>query len=285
MKSKLLAIFIATVFTLTMFPLLVSAQSDITVAIDNTPVIFPNIGPQIVEDRTLVPVRGVFEALGFEVDWYAPEQRVILTRDDYIIVFTIGSAYFTTNDITHTLGVPAQIIADSTFLPLRSPLESVGYYVGWNVNIRTVLISTAGEPPLTQVYTPDEPQAPTAEELEARVFELTNMERINRGIAPLAWNPSLAQAARLHSEDMSENGFMCHMGSDDSSPMDRMERVGFRFMRAAENVAFGQRTPEQVIEAWMDSDGHRRNILDPNLTEIGVGFYDYSWTQKFGTPR
>ena len=283
MKSRFLTIFLATFFMFSVSSLTIYAQSDITVSIDGTPVHFSNIGPQIVQDRTLVPARGVFETLGFEVEWYAPEQRVTLTRDDYIIVLTIGSPYFTTNDIVHSLEVPAQIIADSTFLPLRSPLESIGYYLGWNVNTRTVAISTVGEPALDHV--PDEPQAPTAYELELRVFELTNIERMNRGIAPLTWSDSLAQAARLHSEDMSENGFMSHMGSDDSTPMDRMERVGFRFMRAAENVAFGQRTPEQVVEAWMNSEGHRRNILDPELRELGIGFSDFAWTQKFGTAR
>ena len=283
MKTKLLTVFLAVAFTFSMPFLAISAQNDILVTIDDVPVYFPTIGPQIVADRTLVPARGVFEALGFEVAWYEPEQRVTLTRYDYIIVLTIGSPYFMTNDVMHILEVPAQIISDSTFLPLRSPLESVGYYLGWNENIRTVLISTTGEPPLA--YVAYETQEPTAEELERRVLELTNIERINRGISPLAWSTSLGAAARLHSEDMAENSFMSHMGSDNSSPVDRMERAGFIFMRAAENVAFGQRTPEQVVSAWMGSDGHRQNILDPNLTELGVGFSDYAWTQKFGTPR
>jgi len=283
MKSKLLTIFLATIFVFIMIPFALYAQSDITVTIDNVAVDFPNIGPQIVQDRTLVPARSVFETLGFEVDWYAPAQRVTLTRYDYTIILTIGSSYFTTNGVAHSLEVPAQIISDSTFLPLRSPLESVGYYLGWNENIRTIVISTEGEPALTYII--DEPQEPTADDFEQKVFELTNIERISRGIAPLAWSDSLGQAARLHSEDMSSNGFISHMGSDDSTPTDRMERVGYRFMRAAENVALGQRTPEQVMDAWMSSEGHRRNILDPNLTEIGVGFSNYAWTQKFGTPR
>jgi len=274
MKSKFFKIFLPFVFTAMILPFVISAQSDITVTIDDIAINFPNNRPQIVHNRTLAPARETFEALGFEVEWYESAQRVTFIRDDYIIVLFIGGYYFTTNDIVHNLEVPMQIISDTAFLPLRSPLESVGYALGWNVSTMTVLISTTGELP-----------EPTAEELEWRVYMLTNMERLSRGIDPLIWNDRLSVAARLHSEDMSENNFMSHTGSDDSSPIDRMERVNFNFARAAENVARRQRTPEEVVDAWMDSEGHRRNMLDPLLTDIGVGFSDYAWTQKFGTPR
>jgi len=284
MKTKLITIFATVVLILALMPALgVFAQSDISVTIDGAPVNFPIIGPQIVQDRTLVPVRGVFEALGFDVDWYGPAQRVTLARYDYTVVLAVGSTIFTTNGVQHYLEVPAQIIADSTFLPLRSPLESVGYTLGWCQDTRTVSISTNGED--VEPEPEPEPAALTVEALELRVFELTNIERANHGVSPLAWNGSLAHAARLHSEDMAQNAFMSHTGSDGSTPWERMDRVGFRYSSAAENVFSGQRSPEQVVSTWMGSDGHRRNILDPNLTELGVGVAGDRWTQKFGTAR
>jgi len=287
MKAKLITIFATVVLMLALMPALgVFAQSDVSVTIDGAPVHFPIIGPQIVQDRTLVPVRGVFEALGFEVDWYEPAQQVTLTRYDYRLVLTVGSAIFETNGVEHSLEVPAQIIADSTFLPLRSPLESIGYALGWCQDTRTVSIVTTGElPPEPEPTEPLPPAALTAEEHELRVFELTNIERANHGVAPLVWSDSLAYAARLHSEDMAQNVFMNHTGSDGSTPWERMDRAGFIYSRAAENVAYGQRSAEQVVGVWMNSDGHRRNILDPNLTELGVGFAEYRWTQKFGAAR
>ena len=108
-----------------------------------------------------------------------------------------------------------------------------------------------------------------ADYFERRVFELTNIERVNRGINPFQWNDSLTYISRQHSKDMAANGFMSHAGSDGSSPWDRMDRAGIPFGAAAENVAEGQRTPEEVVNSWMNSEGHRRNILSEHFTEIG----------------
>ena len=272
MKSKRITVFIITAFIAMLLPLTMSAQNDVIVAIDDVTFDFQNMGARIVQNHTFAPARPIFEAIGFEVEWYGPEQRVTFTRDDYILNFTVGSYYFTTNDVVHSLEAPVQIISNTAFLQLRTPLESVGYHLGWNANTRTVLIITTGELP-----------EPTAEELEWQVFVLTNMERESKGIDPLAWNDQLGLAARLHSEDMSENAFMSHTGSDGSTPADRLARIEYNFSHAAENVARGHLTPEHVVEAWMDSEGHKRNILDPYLEEIGVGFSNFAWTQKFGT--
>ena len=98
--------------------------------------------PIIVDDRTLVPVRGVFEYVGFEVDWNPESRQATLTSDDYEVILTIGSAKFTTNGVVHMLDVPAQIINGRTMLPIRAVLESLGYYVYWDNNLRMVLINS-----------------------------------------------------------------------------------------------------------------------------------------------
>ena len=129
------------------------------------------------------------------------------------------------------------------------------------------------------------PESSAANQFEWRVFLLTNIERESRGIPPLQWDNRLGAAARAHTEDMVRNNFLSHTGSDRSNAGQRISRAGFTWIRAAENIAEGQRTPEEVIRSWMTSPGHRSNILDPALSHLGVGFAANKWTQKFATPR
>jgi uncharacterized protein YkwD len=108
------------------------------------------------------------------------------------------------------------------------------------------------------------------------------------------WHSALGEAARSHAIDMAENDMMSHTGSDGSTMLVRIERAGLggEWLMLAENVAAGQRTPEAVVAAWMDSPGHRANILEPGLTHLGVGVHRYPgtrfmyyWAQKFAAFR
>jgi len=118
------------------------STGEITVTIDGETVLFEDQHPIIHNGRTLVPVRGVFEHLGFDVVWDRAARQGTLTRDDAVIVITIGSYTFTTNGVVYELDVPAQIIGGSTMLPLRAVLESVGYDLDWDRNTRTVEITS-----------------------------------------------------------------------------------------------------------------------------------------------
>jgi hypothetical protein len=120
-------------------------SSQIKVSIDGTYVTFPNnINPENVDGRVLVPARGVFQVLGFNVQWDSENRRVTLTRHDYEIILYIDSTTFTVNGATHQLEVPAQILhGGTTFLPLRHPLEAIGYTLVWNGSTQTVQVSTA----------------------------------------------------------------------------------------------------------------------------------------------
>ena len=125
---------------------------------------------------------------------------------------------------------------------------------------------------------------------EARTFEqevirLTNAERAAGGCGPLANNDKLHAAALGHSVDMAENDYFSHTSRDGSSMSDRVNRQGYQWRGLAENIAAGYRTPASVVDGWMNSQGHRDNIMNCNYTEIGVGFHDYYWTQNFGIPR
>ena len=128
------------------------------------------------------------------------------------------------------------------------------------------------------------------------VLELVNEERSERGLNSLELDDTLVDIAEDHSQSMANNDFFGHKDpTDGSSPLDRIDEGGYEWSRWGENVAAGYATPEDVMEGWMKSPGHRSNILNPNFTEIGIGYdflgndkgsvnYNHYWTQVFGTP-
>jgi uncharacterized YkwD family protein len=125
--------------------------------------------------------------------------------------------------------------------------------------------------------------------LELRVVELVNKERVSRGLQPLANNWQLQRVARYKSADMLNKKYFSHTSPTYGSPFNMMENFGITFSSAGENIAMGQRTPEEVVNAWMNSPGHRANILSPTYTQIGVGYAKGStgmtyWTQMFIKP-
>ena len=120
-----------------------------------------------------------------------------------------------------------------------------------------------------------------------QVIKLTNKERAKSGCKALRSNSLLKSAAQKHSADMAKKDYFSHTGKDGRSPFDRMTDAGYSFSAAAENIAAGQRTPADVVEGWMNSAGHKKNILNCTYTEIGVGYakggsYGTYWTQDFG---
>jgi len=131
----------AIIFAAVLLPAVVYAD-EINVTINSEIVDFGNTSPIIVDGRTLVPLRAVFEALGFEVDWMPETSTATLINDDFTVSITVGSDIFTINENEFTLDVAAQIINGSTMLPIRAVIESVGYHVRWNAEANTVVIST-----------------------------------------------------------------------------------------------------------------------------------------------
>ena len=145
MKNRILLFALTFIFIFTLIPAgIVSANNDeISVTVNGERVDFIDQGPAIIEGRTLVPVRGVFEALGFAVGWESATSTAVITNDNYELRITIGSNVFTTNGAPHTLDVPAQNIGGSTMVPIRLPLESVGVDVDWNAATQTVILIQA----------------------------------------------------------------------------------------------------------------------------------------------
>ena len=126
-------------------------------------------------------------------------------------------------------------------------------------------------------------------DFESDVIDLVNAEREAQGLHPLAYDYSLAAAARDHSEDMGVQDYFSHTSLDGRTVGDRITDAGYSYNTYGENIAAGQPTPEAVINSWMSSSGHRANILNPNFCDIGVGYvyvadstYRHYWTQDFG---
>ncbi len=123
---------------------------------------------------------------------------------------------------------------------------------------------------------------------EKAILDLTNAARKENELPPLTANPTLTKAARLHSLNMAKQRKMSHK-LDDKTPFDRIEAVGYKYNRAGENVAYGSSgvSIQEIFEGWMDSPGHRANILNRGYTEIGIGIGvngSKYYTQVFAKP-
>lgn len=109
--------------------------------------------------------------------------------------------------------------------------------------------------------------------MESRILELVNAERKKRGLKALAPNPRLDQAAKLHARNMATYRKMAHVIPESNLPTltKRAQYVSYPYSTIAENIALGYPDAESVVRGWMDSPGHRRNILNPAVAEAGTG--------------
>ncbi|NJL47001.1 MAG: CAP domain-containing protein [Leptolyngbyaceae cyanobacterium SM2_5_2] len=122
----------------------------------------------------------------------------------------------------------------------------------------------------------------------ATLLGLINTERQQIGAPALVLSPQLVTAAQGHAQDMAHSHRLSHSGSNGSSLQARIDATGYTWAAIGENVAMGQPNPAAVMEAWMNSPGHRQNILNPNFTELGLGYAEQAgepyWVQVFGKP-
>ncbi len=130
------------------------------------------------------------------------------------------------------------------------------------------------------------PNFDATKSIENQVVQLTNQERAKYGLKPLVADWELARVARYKSADMRDRNYFSHTSPTYGSPFDMMKNFGISYRSAGENIAAGQRTPQEVVTAWMNSEGHRKNILSSGYTHIGVGYAQggskqHYWTQMF----
>lgn len=134
--------------------------------------------------------------------------------------------------------------------------------------------------------TPIAPSVSGLSAIEAEVVRLVNIERQKEGLQPLVASAELSNVARLKSEDMAKNNYFSHTSPTYGSPFDMMKQFGISYRTAGENIARGQLTAQSVVNGWMNSSGHRANIMNPSFNKIGVGHFKSSngtnyWTQMF----
>lgn len=138
---------------------------------------------------------------------------------------------------------------------------------------------------------PDQPSLPPVNnsnlsQLESEVVRLVNIERAKYGLSPFTASNELSNLARLKSKDMSDNNYFSHQSPKYGSAFDMMKSNGIKYKTAGENIAKGYSSAQSVVRGWMNSQGHRENILNPSFNTLGVGAHTSSngtiyWTQMF----
>lgn len=326
----------------------VNAENDINVYLNGSQLSFDQ-NPLIVNDRTYVPARSIFEAFGMNVEWDNEAQSAYIYNNDTEISLSVNSNEMYINGEAVALENTPFIENGRILVPLRAISEALDCKVSWDAVSCSVVIICGGTVSPTYVPTaaptqnpdtlptaqpteipsPDTTPIPTSEPaptntptaaptltptaaptaaptatptaaptaaptqapsglsaMEQEVLALVNSERAKNGLSALSWADDVAAVARAHSSDMINRGFFSHTNPDGESPFDRLKNNGISYRTAAENIAYGQKTPADVMNAWMNSSGHRANILNKNVTELGVGAVKNNngtiyWTQVF----
>ncbi|MDQ0246656.1 putative YkwD family protein/spore coat assembly protein SafA [Bacillus fengqiuensis] len=191
-------------------------------------------------------------------------------------------------------------IAFLVFMPLQSASAATQHTVKWGdtmwkiaaryqVGVSEILSSNPQIKNPDMIYpgqTINVPDLGEIKQFEQKVVQLTNQERAKYGLKPLVSDWELARVARFKSDDMRDKNYFSHTSPTYGSPFDMIKNFGITYRSAGENIAAGQKTPEEVVQAWMNSSGHRANILNKDFTHIGVGYskggsYGVYWTQMF----
>jgi uncharacterized protein YkwD len=157
---------------------------------------------------------------------------------------------------------------------------------------QTVVLPVAKPPPPSPARSAE---AATEDRLAARMIARVNFYRSHHELPPLRWNAALARGAEAQARDMAEHGNFSHVGSDGARLGVRANRAGYRWWRIGENIAGGQAAPETAVDDWMQSPGHRANILEPAYRDAGVGHvlrnpdpsplgYHHYWVLMLGEP-
>ncbi|MEC0344196.1 CAP domain-containing protein [Peribacillus frigoritolerans] len=184
----------------------------------------------------------------------------------------------------YNITIPA---AQAQQKPVQKPVQKPAQQEAGTTN-QSKPAAPAAKPAAPEV-TPDkstDKKPETSSELSAfeqEVVKLTNAEREKQGLAALKIDTELSKVARIKSQDMKDKNYFDHNSPTYGSPFDMMKQFGISYKTAGENIAQGQQTPEEVVQAWMNSQGHRENIMNSSFTHIGVGYVESGnyWTQQF----
>jgi uncharacterized YkwD family protein len=263
--------------------------------------------PVISNGRTLVPLRFFSEAMGARITWNAKDKSILFQDEARQVLLFVNQHKAVVNDQLIRLDVPPVITNGRTLVPVRLICEVLGYDVEWNDQSKAVTITGLAKPArelasvqseqaeaeagVQEVASGDQKirgQEPAGEpSFELEVIRLVNIERKKEGMKPLSACDHLMQVAEIKSMDMVENSYFSHTSPVYGGLRDLLTHYQVSYSTSGENIAAGQRTPGEVMKGWMNSSGHRSNILHPGYTRMGVGTVEggvyggFTWTQLF----
>jgi len=232
------------------------ASNDVSVTIDGVPQSF-DVPAQIIDGRTMVPMRAIFEALGASVEWNDETRSITATAPNGdITVLTIGVYSIIINGTGYDIAAPPMIIDGNTLVHVRVVAQGMNANVEWDEASRTVEIET---PTLAE----------SKEEFGQMIFELTNEVREQAGLPLLTWDEGLAEVARAHVQDMVESGLTSNTGSDGSTAVDRVQAAELDMVHISGNAfRVNAGYPEDVFAHLINNRQRENNILG-ELTEYG----------------
>lgn len=193
-------------------------------------------------------------------------------------------------------GIIATALSLSLLVPFSAAMAASSYTVVkgdtlWKIAVKTqtgVQELINANPQLSKpdvIYPGQKINVPEqqSQDIEQEVIKLVNAERAKAGLPALKYDWELARVAEHKSQDMHDKKYFDHTSPTYGTPFNMMKNYGIQYTAAGENIAKGQTTAEQVMKAWMNSEGHRANILNKNFTHIGVGYVadGHYWTQMF----
>lgn len=165
--------------------------------------------------------------------------------------------------------------------------------IGWSFILLTILLTGCSIADL--FYESPPPPSRNSKELNRQeLLQLVNYYRVkgcNCGSTyypptkPVVWNDLLTKAAQIHTDDMKKNNYLNHIGSNGSNPGQRINSVGYNWYACSENIARGFSLERDVVEGWIRSESHCKNIMNPIYQEMGIATNDTYWTQLFGTKQ
>ncbi|MDW7670264.1 MAG: stalk domain-containing protein [Bacillota bacterium] len=255
--------------------------------------------PVISNGRTLVPLRFFSEALGARVLWNDAEKSILFQNSDKRVRLYVNQKTAYVNDRSIQMDVPPTIVNGRTLVPVRFISEVLGFKVKWDEKTQAVIITgiTSGGMDLAAVESDREAFTPVTRgvsrttaspiDFELEVIRLVNIEREKAKLPPVSKCDHLMEVADAKSQDMVDKRYFAHTSPTYGDLSDMLGTFQIDYGTSGENIAAGQMTPEEVMEGWMNSPGHRNNILHPDFNLMGVGTVEgglyggYTWTQLF----
>lgn len=176
-------------------------------------------------------------------------------------------------------------VAETTTQAVSKPVETTTQAVVQKPVETTTTVTEATTEETTAQTTTNMVTDSDSASMAKQVLDLVNKERAKNNLSPLMLNNSLSNVAQLKSEDMKNKNYFDHTSPTYGSPFDMMKKFNISYKYAGENIAKGQKTAEAVVNAWMNSEGHRKNILNSKFTDMGIGYVKANgttyWTQMF----